>query len=74
MYLLFEINEIHIQECSLYVRKVICLRQLNKDVFVILFSFFKFHFIDHSRKMLKLPYVVEGRAHIWNFNAEDKLD
>lgn len=64
MYMLFEINELHFQECSLCIRKVICLQQLNKDVFVILSSFFKFHFIDHSRKMLKLLYAVEGRAHI----------
>lgn len=64
MYSLFEINEIHFQECSLHIRKVICLQQVNKDVFVILFSFFKFHFIDDSRKMLQLPYVVEGRAYI----------
>lgn len=42
VHLLFEMNDVRFRECSLYLRKVTCLRQLNEVSFAIHFSFLDF--------------------------------
>lgn len=58
----------------LSISKVICPEQLNKAVFVILFSSGEFVLLIAPGKMLKLLYTVEERACTRDVNADEKLD